>query len=396
MSVLTGRRASVLSGPRATRPRPLPAARRRGGVLLGLDWALLGAVAGLVLLGAVLVWTASAQQHGTGYLLRHLVNAAVGAVLLGAAACLRGRWLRAGVAMAYAVALLGLLAVLGPLGSTVNGSRSWITLPAGLSLQPAELAKVGLVGVLALVLAGPAHERPVVPGTARVARALGLAGVPMLLVLRQPDLGTTLVMAATVLALLLAAGASRWWLGALVAAGAAAAMAAVRLGVLADYQVARFAAFADPALDPRGVGWTTAQARVALGNGGLSGQGLFRGSQTSGGFVPEQHTDFVFTAAGEQLGFVGGALLLGLLAVVMWRGLAIAAAAPDAFGRLLAAGIASWFAVQSFENVGMCLGIMPVTGVPLPFVSYGGSSMFAGLAAIGLLQAVHRSAGAPR
>ena len=131
------------------------------------------------------------------------------------------------------------------------------------------------------------------------------------------------------------------------------------------------------------------QARIAIGNGGVLGQGLFNGSQTRAGFVPEQQTDFVFTVAGEELGFLGGSLVIGLLGVVLWRGLRIAASAADPFGRLVAGGVVAWFAFQSFVNIGMTLGIMPVTGLPLPFVSYGGSSMFACLVAVGLLQGVH-------
>jgi rod shape determining protein RodA len=159
--------------------------------------------------------------------------------------------------------------------------------------------------------------------------------------------------------------------------------------LLKPYQVDRFLAFTNPDLDPRGAGYNTEQARIAVGNGGLFGQGLFHGSQTRAGFVPEQHTDFVFTVAGEELGLVGAGVLIALLALVIWRALAISALSTDVFGRVAAAGIACWFGFQVFQNIGMCLGIMPVTGVPLPFVSYGGSSMFAGLLAIGLLQNIH-------
>ena len=168
------------------------------------------------------------------------------------------------------------------------------------------------------------------------------------------------------------------------------------LGLLEDYQVDRFLAFTDPELDPLGAGYNTEQARIAVGNGGLFGEGLFGGSQTRSGFVPEQHTDFIFTVAGEELGLVGAGVLIALLGVVLWRALVIASRTDDVFGRIAAAGIACWLGFQAFQNVGMCLGIMPVTGVPLPFVSYGGSSMFAGLLAVGLLQNVHlRTAASP-
>jgi rod shape determining protein RodA len=168
-----------------------------------------------------------------------------------------------------------------------------------------------------------------------------------------------------------------------------AAFTAVRLGVLRPYQLDRFAAFTDPALDPRGAGYNTTQARIAIGNGGITGQGLFEGTQTQAGFVPEQHTDFVFTVAGEELGLLGATLVIGLFVVLLWRGLRIALDAEDMFGRLAAAGIVCWFGFQAFQNIGMCLGIMPVTGVPLPLVSYGGTSMFASLTAVGLLLNIH-------
>jgi rod shape determining protein RodA len=222
-----------------------------------------------------------------------------------------------------------------------------------------------------------------------------IAGIPAVLILLQPDLGTMLVLAATVFGCLAVAGAGRGWLLGLTAAGVAGAAGAVALGVLKPYQLDRFMAFTNPGLDPRGAGYNTEQARIAVGNGGLFGQGLFDGSQTRSGFVPEQHTDFIFTVAGEELGLVGAGLLIALLAVLIWRALAIAAGTDDMFGRVAAAGIACWWGFQAFQNIGMCLGIMPVTGVPLPFVSYGGSSMFAGMLALGLLQSIHLRSSAP-
>jgi rod shape determining protein RodA len=195
---------------------------------------------------------------------------------------------------------------------------------------------------------------------------------------------------------LAASGAPRRWLALLAGGGVATAVVAVWAGMLEDYQVDRFLAFTNPDLDPRGAGYNTEQARIAVGNGGLFGEGLFDGSQTRSGFVPEQHTDFIFTVAGEELGLVGAGVLIALLGVVVWRALVIAARTDDVFGRIAAAGIACWLGFQAFQNVGMCLGIMPVTGVPLPFVSYGGSSMFAVMLAVGLLQNIHlRAAASP-
>jgi rod shape determining protein RodA len=218
---------------------------------------------------------------------------------------------------------------------------------------------------------------------------LGIAALPSVLILLQPDLGTMLVLSATVFGVIAVSGAPRIWLVGLAGGAVVAAALGVRLGVLASYQVDRFMAFTNPDLDPRGAGYNTTQARIAIGNGGVFGQGLFGGSQTRSGFVPEQHTDFIFTVAGEELGLVGSAVVIALLGVLLWRALSIAARADDLFGRLAAAGIACWFGFQAFQNIGMCLGIMPVTGVPLPLVSYGGSSMFASLTAVGLLQNIH-------
>jgi len=205
-----------------------------------------------------------------------------------------------------------------------------------------------------------------------------------------------LVLTATVFGVIAASGADRRWLGVLAAGGVGAAAFAVLSGMLKEYQIDRFLAFTNPALDPRGAGYNVEQARIAVGNGGLFGQGLFEGSQTQSGFVPEQHTDFVFTVAGEELGLAGAALIVVLLGIILWRALRIAARTDDIFGRIAAAGIACWLGFQAFQNIGMCLGIMPVTGVPLPFVSYGGSSMFAGMLAVGLLQNIHlRTLSAP-
>ena len=207
-----------------------------------------------------------------------------------------------------------------------------------------------------------------------------------MLIILQPDLGTMLVLAATVFGVLAVAGVPRRWLVSLFTTGVTVAVLAVSLGLLKQYQINRFMAFTDPGLDPRGAGYNTTQARIAIGNGGLFGQGLFDGSQTRSRFVPEQHTDFIFTVAGEELGLIGAGVLILLFAVLLWRALHISLHADDMFGRVAAAGIACWFAFQTFQNIGMCLGIMPVTGVPLPLVSYGGSSMFASMMAVGLLQ----------
>jgi len=359
-----------------------------------LDWLLALAVAGLVGLGSLLVWSATRQRmldadlDPTAFLKRHLINAAIGLALASIAALVDYRSLRAYAPVIYVASCLGLVAVLSPLGRTINGAHSWIVLGGGFQVQPSEIAKVALVVGMAMLLAEQ-RDGEDGPRDGDVVLVLLLAAVPMALVMLQPDLGTVLVLVFIVLGVLALSGAPARWIAGLIVAGALVCVAAVQLGVLDDYQVDRFAAFANPALDPQGVGYNTNQARIAIGSGGIPGKGLFQGTQTGGRFIPEQQTDFIFTVAGEELGLWGGSLLLGLLGVVLWRGLRIAARSKDAFGRLVAAGVVCWFAFQSFVNVGMTLGIMPVTGLPLPFVSYGGSAMFANLVAVGLLQNVH-------
>ncbi len=361
----------------------------------GLDWVLLGAVLVLLTFGVLLVWSATSQRaeltgaDPTAYLKKQLVNVVIGLVLMVLVIATDHRWVRIVAPVAYLASVGGLVLVL-TMGSTVNGSRSWLQL-GGMSLQPSELAKLAVVIGMALWVAERADVRKGRPagGLGDVVGMLVIAGVPAVLILLQPDLGTMLVLSATVLGVVAVSGAPRRWLGLLVAGGVTAAVAAVASGFLAQYQLDRFLAFTNPDLDPRGAGYNVEQARIAIGSGGLFGEGLFDGSQTRAGFVPEQHTDFVFTVAGEELGLLGAGALIVLLAVVIWRALAIAARTDDVFGRLAAAGIACWFAFQAFQNIGMNLGIMPVTGVPLPFVSYGGSSMFASLLAVGLLQNIH-------
>jgi rod shape determining protein RodA len=360
----------------------------------GVDWILVLASLALLALGSLLVWSATASRdaltHGdpTAYLKKQLVNVAIGLVLLVLVMATDHRWVRIVAPLVYLASVVGLVLVL-VMGSTVNGSRSWLML-GSLSIQPSEFAKLAVVIGMALLVAERSEgswRRQV--GSGDVAGMLAIAGVPAALILLQPDLGTMLVLTATVFGVLATSGAPRRWLGGLGLAGVAAAAVAVSAGVLKDYQVDRFMAFTNPALDPRGAGYNVEQARIAVGNGGIFGQGLFHGSQTRAGFVPEQHTDFIFTVAGEELGLLGAGLLIALLALVIWRALVIATRAQDMFGRVAAAGIACWFGFQAFQNIGMCLGIMPVTGVPLPFVSYGGSSMFAGMLAVGLLQNIH-------
>ena len=219
---------------------------------------------------------------------------------------------------------------------------------------------------------------------------LGLGAVPVLLVVAEPDLGVTMLLAVLMLGLIALSGVRLRWLFGMLAAAALGITAIINLHLLKAYQVSRLAAFINPSADPRGTGYSAAQAKIAIGSGGLHGVGLFHSQLIAGNYVPEQQTDFIFAVVGNELGFIGTMILIGLLAVMLFTALRIAARAEDQFGMLVASGIAIWFAVQSFINIGMTVGIMPVTGLPLPFVSYGGSALFADMIAIGLLQSIHR------
>ncbi|MFC9626085.1 rod shape-determining protein RodA [Streptomyces sp. NPDC056930] len=367
----------------------------RDSLVRKLDWPLLGSAIALSFIGSLLVYSATRGRdsltHGDPYyfLLRHALNTGIGFALMVGTIWLGHRTLRGAVPILYGLSVLLVLAVLTPLGATVNGAHAWIIIGGGFSLQPSEFTKITIILIMAMLLAERVDAGDQLhPDHRTVAKALGLAAVPMAVVMGMPDLGSVMVMAVIVLGVLLASGASNRWVFGLLGAGTAGAVAVWQLGLLDDYQIARFAAFANPALDPAGVGYNTNQARIAIGSGGLTGTGLFQGTQTTGQFVPEQQTDFVFTVAGEELGFLGAGLILVLLGVVLWRACRIARETTELYGTIVAAGIIAWFAFQAFENIGMTLGIMPVAGLPLPFVSYGGSSMFAVWVAVGLLQSI--------
>ncbi|OEV02747.1 rod shape-determining protein RodA [Streptomyces oceani] len=367
----------------------------RDSVAWRLDWPLLLAGIALSCVGALLVWSATRNRTDLNggdpqsYLWQHLLTFGIGLGLMVGTVWLGHRRLRGAVPVLYGLSLLLALLVLTPLGATVNGQRAWLHLGGGLSLQPGEFTKITVILGMAMLLAArvDAGDRKH-PDHRTVLQALGMATAPILVIMLMPDLGSVMVLVVIVLGVLLASGASNRWIIGLVLAGAGGAVAVWTLGLLDEYQINRFAAFANPALDPSGVGYNTNQARIAIGSGGLSGKGLFEGTQTTGQFVPEQQTDFIFTVAGEELGFVGGAAIIALMGVVLWRACRIARETTELYGTIVAAGVIAWFAFQSFENIGMTLGIMPVAGLPLPFVSYGGTSMFASWIAVGLLQSI--------
>jgi len=363
--------------------------------IAGYDQQLNFAVGALLLIGSLLVWAATRQWFASQgldpqyYIKRHVLNIIIGLLLSYGTTLIDYRLLRAYTPFVWGAGILGLVAVLIPgIGSTINGARSWISFPGGFSFQPAELAKISVIIGMAMLLA-EARDKDSVPTHMDVIKSLVVALVPMLLIILEPDLGEALIISAAVIAIIGVSGApSRWVIG-LLLVGMLTGFVAVKAGVIHQYQVKRLQSFVDPTADPQQSGYQLRQSRITIGSGGIIGRGLFSGPQTNGRFVPEQQTDFIFTVAGEELGFLGSGFILLLFGLFFIRAFAIAQRTTDVFGRLVCIGVIAWFAFQTFENIGMTMGLMPMTGVPLPFMSYGGSSMFANLVGLGLLQSVH-------
>ena len=277
------------------------------------------------------------------------------------------------------------VALLQPARAATN---RWIELPGGFLLQPSEFAKVAVIVLLAAVLAGT-HDNEDLTWR-RLGSALAMLSIPGFLVVRQPDLGTALVFGFLAIVILFAAGATIMQLASLFSLAGAGVWVIWRFELLRDYQVARLTSFLNPELDPQGTGYNLLQSKTTIGSGQLFGRGLFNGALTERSFVPEQETDFIFTAVGEQLGFVGGAFVVIAYGFLVLRLLRISATAPDRFGSLIAVGTAGLFVFHVFVNIGMTLGLMPVTGLPLPFMSAGGSSMVAMCIALGMAHSVWR------
>ena len=392
----SGGRGGIRPGGSAPRQHTLrDRALAKDSPLRHVDWALVAAVLALSLMGTLLVWSATqpglaaAGANPRTYLEKQLLNVGIGLVLMVAVSVIDYRLLRVYAPLLYGLACLGLLVVLSPLGSTVNGAHSWIALPGGFEAEPSEFAKIGMILMVATIL-GELRDRAPRPGLREAGLALACGAIPLALVVLQPDLGVVILMVVMLVGMIALSGIRLRWLAGLGVAGVLASLAAWSMHLLKPYQVQRLTSFVNPSADPRGTGYSAAQAKIAIGSGRMFGQGLFHGQLVAGNFVPEQHTDFIFSVAGEELGFAGAIAIIGLLAIVLLRALRIAARADDTFGLLVASGIAIWFGIQSFINIGMTMGITPVTGLPLPFVSYGGSAMFADMIAIGVLLAVHR------
>ncbi len=361
----------------------------------GFDPILTAAVGLLLFMGTLLVYAATRDWYARNgldpqyYLKRHVINIAIGAFLAYGTTVIDYRLLRAYTPIVWGLGVIGLVIVLIPgLGSEVNGAKAWIALPGGFQIQPAELAKISIIIGMSMILSERSHDSNE-PGTTDVLQALVIAAVPVVFILLQPDMGTVFIISASVVTIIAVSGAPTKWVIGLLLIAVLGAVVATKSGVISEYQVKRLQTFVDPTADTQGTGYQLRQARITVGSGGLIGTGLFNGPQTNGRFVPEQQTDFIFTVAGEELGFLGSGLIVLLYLVILMRSFSIARRTNDPFGRLVTTGVIAWYAFQLFENIGMTLGLMPMTGVPLPFVSYGGSSMFATLIGFGLLQNVH-------
>jgi len=355
-----------------------------------VDPLLIAAALGLAVIGLLAIYSATHQSLSAvgldpgRYVKRQLTFLALAVMVLALAASFDYRLLKVYAGIVYVSSLVLLILVRTPIGTSVKGAQRWFEL-FGFQLAPSEVAKIALIAMLAAVLSEVRGELTVQD----VFRTAALAGVPALLVFLQPDLGSSIVFAAILVGMLVVAGARARYLALLGLTAAVLIVAGFQVGLVREYQIERLKAFLDPASVSEDALHNREQAEIAIGSGGLMGVGYLKGSQTNLDFVPEQHTDFVFTVVGEEFGFAGAVLLLSLYGLLLWRAFRVAMLSRDPFGTYLAAGIASMLALQMFVNVGMNVGIMPITGIPLPFVSYGGSSLLLNFAAVGLLLNVH-------
>ena len=372
---------------RRLNPRPEP-------WWLLIDPVFVISIAGIGAMGAVLVYSST---RGSGfdlvepdrtYLDRQVLFLAAGAVLGVVASLVKPRLIRRLIPLAYGLMAASMLTVLA-IGTEVHGARSWFSV-GGYQFQPSELGKVVMIVALALVFSSGRGGA----GPLRLGLALLSLAPPVVMIMLQPDPGTALVYGAVFVAVVVVSGVKMRWIALLALIALAGSAWVLQSDLLAGYQQARLTVFL---LDPDQVGaeaaafaYNAEQAQIAIGNGGLTGQGLFEGTQTRSNMVPAQQTDFIFTVAGEELGLRGAGVLLGLYSLLIYRIWRTARNASSVFGRLLCTGVLAMFLFQLFQSVGMTMGMMPVTGIPLPLVSYGGSSMFASLIALGLTAGVHR------
>jgi rod shape determining protein RodA len=360
-----------------------------------LDPMLLIVTATLIVIGMFAIYSATSQtllQDGKDPFDRvnkQLVTAVLGVVLLLVMATFDYRFLKVYAGFIYGATIVGLLLLRIPgLAASETGTSNFINIPGVslLQISPSEFAKIGLIVILAAMLS---ELRSSMPTAADLVRVIGVAVLTMLLVFVNVEIGTTIVLAAITVGMLVVAGTHAKHLIALAAGAVVLIALAFQLNVVEDYQVERLLTVFDSGSVSDDARYNLDQSVIAVGSGGMFGRGFLQGSQTNLDYVPEQHTDFIFTVVGEEFGFFGSAFVLALFALLIWRAIRIAYMSKDSFGTYLATGVASMFTIQIFVNVGMVIGIMPITGIPLPFLSYGGTAMLVNFTAVGVLLNVH-------
>ncbi len=355
---------------------------------LHLDPLLVLASLALSLLGIVAVYSATRgidpTAYNTFYLERQTLFVLVGVAVMVATSVIDYQTFRGWSPALYGGSVLALVAVLSPLGSNINGAQAWFELGA-FNVQPSEFSKLAVILLLAAFLSR--HEGDL--ALRHLAVALAIPAIPMVLILRQPDVGTVLIFVAIVMGMLLVGGAQVRHIVVITLLGIMMVGVIVNSSLLEDYQRDRLTVFLNPDEAGEEAGFNQEQAQIAIGNGGLTGRGFGEGDQTRSGLVPEQETDFIFTVIGEELGFVGSSLTLLLFSALIWRSWRAARLSRDQYGSLICVGVLTMLMFQMFQSIGMTTGIMPVTGIPLPFISYGGSSSLTSFAAVGLVLNVH-------
>ncbi|MFO1237447.1 MAG: rod shape-determining protein RodA [Alphaproteobacteria bacterium] len=359
------------------RPKPSPLAK-----LLDLHWPLLLAVTAIASIGFLMLYSVAGGSLDP-WAMRQIVRFGVGLVILLTFAMVDIRiWMSA--AYPFYIATIGLLLVVQFAGTFGKGAERWIDLGV-VQIQPSELMKLALVLALARYFHGRSYEDAIKLKSLIV--PLGLIGIPVVLVLMQPNLGTALILCFIGACILFVSGL-RWWV---IIAGLAAVAAALPVGweMLHDYQRQRILTFLDPESDPMGAGWNIMQSKIAMGSGGLFGKGFMGGTQSQLDFLPEKHTDFILVSLGEEFGFAGCMILVGLYALVLLIGLAIALGARSHFARITALGLTMNFLAYILINMSMVMGVIPVVGIPLPLVSYGGTAMLTVMMGFGILMSVH-------
>ncbi|MGI1669420.1 MAG: rod shape-determining protein RodA [Neptuniibacter sp.] len=335
----------------------------------------------LLLCGFGLFVLYSASGQDLGYVVRQAIRMGAGFFVMIVLAQLTPRFLGRWAPWLYVIGI-GLLIAVILFGVGAKGAQRWLALP-GFRFQPSEIMKLVLPLTVAFFLA----HRPLPPSIKNVFISLILIGLPTVLIMKQPDLGTSLLIASSGVFVLLLSGIR--WRYIFAALGVAGAALPGLWAVMKDYQKQRVLTFLDPESDPLGAGWNIIQSKTAIGSGGVYGKGWLGGTQSQLDFLPESHTDFIIAVVAEELGLIGVLILLSLYLLIIARGLVIAAQAPDSFGRLLAGSLILTFFVYVFVNIGMVSGLLPVVGVPLPLVSYGGTSIVTLMAGFGIIMSIH-------